>query len=87
MRAKGDAVITQDHFFVCILGWDKMKDVEALCVYHTKKGVLLHKIPIKYVSMQRMSKFNFILISPSQEHGTAKAYAFGTLEGVESGNH
>ena len=41
-------VLTLDFQFFCILGMEKSKERrQSLFVYHSRKGTLLHKIPLK----------------------------------------
>jgi len=39
--------VTRDMAFVCALGWDAKKERQNLHIFHSKRGLLLHKIPIK----------------------------------------
>lgn len=57
IRNKFRALITGDRQSICILGWERVKEREALFVYHARKGLLLHKIPLKYSNYRRPTGF------------------------------
>jgi len=40
-------VLTPDGAFICALGWESAKDRSAIHVFHSRRGILLHRIAIK----------------------------------------
>eukprot|EP00095_Tigriopus_kingsejongensis_P002553 maker-scaffold309_size213625-snap-gene-0.21 protein:Tk02553 transcript:maker-scaffold309_size213625-snap-gene-0.21-mRNA-1 annotation:"glutamate ionotropic kainate 1" len=51
------AIITGDRETLGILSFDKTKDKDVINVYHARKGLLLHKVSLKYQGFRRPTTF------------------------------
>ena len=47
-------MVTPDEHYVVGVGYDAASNKEHLRVYHLKKGVFLHKIPLKYPNFKEI---------------------------------
>ena len=47
-------VVTPDEHYVVGVGYDAATNKEHLRVYHLRKGVFLHKIPLKYPNFKEI---------------------------------
>ena len=47
-------MVTPDEHYVVGVGYDAATNKEHLRVYHLRKGVFLHKIPLKYPNFKEI---------------------------------
>ncbi|XP_059080387.1 NACHT and WD repeat domain-containing protein 2-like [Tigriopus californicus] len=57
VQDKLKAVLTGDKDMLAILGYEKTKEKDVIFVHHAKKGLLLHKIQLKYPNLRRPLSF------------------------------
>ena len=55
------AVVTPDEHYVVGVGYDAATNKEHLRVYHLRKGVFLHKIPLKYPNFKEIKVYIYYL--------------------------
>ena len=54
-------MVTPDEHYVVGVGYDAATNKEHLRVYHLRKGVFLHKIPLKYPNFKEIKVYIYYL--------------------------